>query len=49
MNNLFTKTTAWLLASIFATTVLLAGCGQTGALYLPDDEQEEEEQSQDSG
>jgi predicted small lipoprotein YifL len=35
--------TARLTLLLLATLVLLAGCGQKGPLYLPDEEQQEEQ------
>jgi predicted small lipoprotein YifL len=33
----------WLLASMITAVLLISGCGQKGPLYLPDENQEEEE------
>jgi predicted small lipoprotein YifL len=37
--------TARLLLLILTSLTLLGGCGQTGPLYLPDEQQEEERDS----
>ena len=37
--------TTRLVLLILASLILLGGCGQTGPLYLPDEQQEEERES----
>ena len=37
MHTAATKSATWLLIALLATAALLAGCGQKGPLYLPDD------------
>jgi predicted small lipoprotein YifL len=49
MTHYFTKSVSWLLATLLVVSVLMSGCGQKGALYLPEEDQEEEQQNQDSG
>ena len=34
----------WLLAGLFASFLLISGCGQKGPLYLPDENQQQEEE-----
>ncbi len=35
----------WLLAALFTASLLIAGCGQKGPLYLPDNNQQQEEEA----
>ncbi len=37
MHSAATKSAIWLLIAALASVALLAGCGQKGPLYLPDD------------
>ncbi len=37
MHTAPTRSTLWLLITALSTAALLAGCGQKGPLYLPDD------------
>ncbi len=34
----------WLLASLITAVLLISGCGQKGPLYLPDENQQQEEE-----
>ena len=34
----------WLLASLITTVLLISGCGQKGPPYLPDENQQQEEE-----
>jgi len=45
MNNRFSSRLLWLVLVIIAASALLAGCGQNGPLYLPDDTGEQEQET----
>lgn len=45
MNNRHTSRVFWLLLALVTASTLLAGCGQRGPLYLPEETEEQEEQA----
>ncbi|MFV1972929.1 MAG: lipoprotein [Thiohalobacterales bacterium] len=45
MNNRPTSPLLWLVLVIVTASSVLAGCGQRGPLYLPEEAEEQEEQA----
>jgi predicted small lipoprotein YifL len=45
MNNRHSSRLLWLVLALFTASTLLAGCGQRGPLYLPEEAEEQEEQA----
>jgi predicted small lipoprotein YifL len=46
MKSLPARVTGVLVAALVAASVLIAGCGQKGPLYLPGDESTQDEETQ---
>ena len=45
MSNRHSSRLVWLVLALVMTSTLLAGCGQRGPLYLPEETEEQEEQA----
>jgi predicted small lipoprotein YifL len=45
MNNRLASRLLWLVLVIVAASSVVAGCGQRGPLYLPEEAEEQEEQT----
>ena len=45
MNNRHSSRVFWLLLALVMASTLLAGCGQRGPLYLPEETEEQEQQA----
>jgi predicted small lipoprotein YifL len=45
MNNRHSSRLLWLVLALVTASTLLAGCGQRGPLYLPEEAEEQEEQA----
>lgn len=49
MNRIVNRVVAVVLAAALGATVLLAGCGQKGPLYLPDNVHKQDQQKNKTG
>ena len=45
MSNRHSSRSVWLVLALVMASTLLAGCGQRGPLYLPEEAEEQEEQA----